>query len=71
MIELKDHEVKTYWIAHNSNDVIHFGEVEVDQVVTSGQPDLEDFIDREAWKVRLLELGVDPDQEPEGEGEGE
>ena len=71
MAELKDHEVTTYWIAHNSNDVIHFGEVEVGQVVTTGQPILEDFTDREAWKTRLLELGVDPDAEPETEGEEE
>lgn len=65
MAELKDHTNKKYWIAHNESDIVHYGEVEVGQVVTTGQPTLEEFDDRDLWKARLAEFSIDPDAEEE------
>jgi len=49
------------FIAHNSADVIHWGEVGVGQNISTGQPSLELFevMQRTAWDARLLALGVD------------
>lgn len=49
------------FIAHNSADVIHWGEVGVGQNISTGQPSLELFevTQRAVWDARLLALGVD------------
>jgi hypothetical protein len=58
------------FIAHDGTDVLHWGEVETGQNISTGQPELETFeIDQRAtWEARLLELGITPEQlspEPE------
>lgn len=51
-----------FFIAHNSADVVHWGDVGANQNITTAQPSLELFeIDqRSEWESRLRELGVDP-----------
>ena len=53
-----------FYIAHNGDDIVHFGEVGALQNISTGQPYLETFdIDqREQYEVRLLELGVSPEE---------
>lgn len=50
-----------FWIAHGSV-VVHYGEESIGAHVCTGQPTLEKFADRAAWRIRLLVLGVDPDE---------
>ena len=52
------------YIAHNGDDIVHYGEVGALQNISTGQPYLETFdIDqREQYKARLLELGVSPEE---------
>lgn len=50
---------RTYYIAHNGNDVMHYGIIEVNQTVSTGQTELETFDNKENWEARLLELGVE------------
>lgn len=53
------YEVTTYVIAHNGSDVIHPCIVEPGTTLSTGQLNLEEFTDKEAWKARLTELGHD------------
>lgn len=55
----KRFEETTYVICHNGSDVIHPVEVQPGTVLTSGQPHVEEFIDKAAWEARLTELGFD------------
>lgn len=55
----KRYEETTYVICHNGSDVIHPVQVEPGTVLTSGQPNVEEFSDKEAWETRLKELGFD------------
>ena len=50
-----------FFIAHNSADVVHWGEVGASQNISTGQPNLELFeLDqRSEWHSRIVELGVD------------
>ncbi len=47
-----------YFLAHNSVDVFHHGELHEGQVVSTGQPNLEYFENLEDLKVRLSFFGV-------------
>ena len=49
------------FIAHNSADIVHWGEVGAGQNISTGQPELELFEADQgsAWDARLLALGVD------------
>lgn len=47
-----------YFLAHNSIDVFHHGELNEDQVVTTGQPNLEFFDNLNELKQRLAEFGI-------------
>jgi hypothetical protein len=51
-------EKKTWYIAHNEMDVVHCGEVEAGQSLTTGQPVLETFESEIAWIARQIELGI-------------
>jgi hypothetical protein len=53
----KRFEETTYVICHNGADVIHPIQVEPGTVLTSGQPNVEEFADKAAWEARLKELG--------------
>lgn len=55
----KKYEETTYVICHNGADVIHPVQVEPGTVLTSGQPQVEEFADKAAWEARLAELGFD------------
>ena len=47
-----------YFLAHNSIDVFHHGELNEDQVISTGQPNLEYFDNLTALEERLAEFGV-------------
>lgn len=46
----------TWWIAHNSDDVFHYGQCPENQNISTGQPNLETFDNRIEWEKRLMEL---------------
>lgn len=49
---------KTWWIAHNNGGgVCHFGLIQTNQQVTTGQPTLEDFTDATTFIQRLVDMG--------------
>lgn len=52
------------YIAHNGDDIVHYGEVDALQNISTGQPYLEtfDIEAREQYEARLLELGVSPEE---------
>lgn len=47
-----------YWIAHNNDDIVHYGWATDMAHVATGQPELESFADQAAFIARLAELGV-------------
>jgi hypothetical protein len=53
----------TYFIAHNGDDIIHYGSYEEGQTFDSGQPIIETFTDKQEWIERLKELNVDYSEE--------
>lgn len=57
-MEKKFSEV-TYVICHNGSDIIHPVQVEPGTTLTTGQPQIEEFLDKGAWTERLKELGFD------------
>jgi hypothetical protein len=48
----------TYFLAHNSVDIFHYGELNDSQVVSTGQPNLEYFNTLDELKDRLSSFGV-------------
>ena len=59
MLELKTHIVKTWYIVKSTdNSIIHYGFVEVGNVMESGQEELETFTIEQGWVDRLLVLGI-------------
>jgi L-alanine-DL-glutamate epimerase-like enolase superfamily enzyme len=55
----KRFEQTAYVICHNGADVIHPTKVEAGTMLTSGQPEFEEFASEEEWEARLAELGYD------------
>ena len=55
----KTYDKLTYVICHNGADVVHPGEVQPGTTLSTGQPTVEEFTDKEAWKARLVELKYD------------
>jgi hypothetical protein len=47
-----------YFLAHNEIDVFHYGELSEEQVVTTGQPNLEHYNDLDSLIQRLNSFGV-------------
>ena len=47
-----------YWIAHNGSDIVHYGQIGIDQIVTTSQPTLEEFEAKQDWIDRLEVLGI-------------
>ncbi len=47
-----------YFLAHNSVNIFHYGELHDGQVVSTGQPNLEYFENINDLKVRLNSFGV-------------
>jgi hypothetical protein len=58
----KTYDALTYVICHNGSDVVHPCEVQPGTNLSSGQPNVEEFTDKEAWKARLAELNYDVSQ---------
>lgn len=52
-------EETTYVICHNGSDVIHPVKLEAGTVLTTGQPEFEEFATEAEWEARLAELGYD------------
>jgi hypothetical protein len=46
-----------YFLAHNKLDVFHYGNIQEDQVLTSGQPYIEYFNTLVELQERLISLG--------------
>ena len=46
-----------FYLAHNEIDVFHYGSLQENQIVTTGQPFLEYFDTEQELIDRLLELG--------------
>ena len=57
-------DVLTYYIAHNNAAVIRYGSVGTENVLITGLEVLEDYIDYDQYKARLLELGIMLIEEP-------
>jgi hypothetical protein len=47
-----------YFLAHNEIDVFHYGELTEEQVVETGQPNLEFFGELTELENRLFSFGV-------------
>jgi hypothetical protein len=61
-VEIRDQTEDTYWIARkNDNSIIHYGLVEVGDVMESGLDILETFLIEAEWLARLAELGITPE----------
>ncbi len=61
-VEIKDQTQDTWWIARKTdNSIIHYGMVEVGEIMESGLDILETFLNEEDWLARLLELGIIPE----------
>jgi hypothetical protein len=52
----------TYFLAHNSVDIFHYGELHDGQFVSTGQPNLEYFNSLDELKDRLSSFGVTGDE---------
>lgn len=51
--------MKTYYIAHNGQGIVHYDIIEEDKAFDSGQPIIEKFDDKDLWIERLTELGIE------------
>lgn len=49
---------KTYWVAFNDEGVVHKGELEPGQSVSTGLEHFESFTRRRPWLARLVALGA-------------
>jgi hypothetical protein len=47
-----------YFLAHNGKDIFHYREIIEEQIINTGQPNLEYFDTINQLKDRLVELGV-------------
>ena len=57
---------QTWWIAHNNNDIVHYGQNNSGQLDT-GQPNLQLFYTEQQWLDRLLQFGIIPENQQEME----
>ena len=49
-----------WWIAKSEDDsVIHYGTVDENNIVETGQPILESYNNENDWLIRLQQLGVE------------
>lgn len=60
--EIKGIKKITYYIAYNlEKEIFHYGEIKKGGVLTTGQPELEEFSTKTAMKERLDELTGEKD----------
>jgi hypothetical protein len=50
---------KTWYVAYNNNDVVHYGFVDLNQTMTTGQPFLDEFTTEEDMILKVDELKGD------------
>ena len=56
-MQIKDHTEAQYWCAYSTDlTVFHIGKLEVGQVLSTGQPNLESFATEAELRTRIDEL---------------
>ena len=60
-------EQTTYFICKEDNTftITAYGSVEPNQVMKTGQPIMDEYLDESEWLAILLAAGIDPNQEEE------
>ena len=53
----------TYFICKNDENITGYGEITPEQEMTTGQPIVDTYLDRNEWLTILLENGINPDKE--------
>ena len=66
-LEIRNPEQTTYYICYNADrsEITAYGSVEPTQVMKTGQPIMDEYIDEAEWLAILLAAGIDPNQEEE------
>ena len=66
-LEIKNPEQKTYFICREDDTftITAYGSVEPTQVMKTGQPIMDEYLDEAEWLAILLAAGIDPTQEEE------
>ena len=66
-LEIRNPEQTTYYICREDDTfkVTAYGSVEPNQVMETGQPILDEYLDESEWLAKLLEAGIDPTKEEE------
>ena len=64
-LEIRNPEQTTYYICREDDmfKVTAYGSVEPNQVMKTGQPILDEYLDESEWLAKLLEAGIDPTEE--------
>lgn len=52
---------KTWYIAHNNADTVHYGLCEKGTNLDTGQPELEKFYNESEWLERLKDFNIIPE----------
>lgn len=52
-----------YFICKNNEIITAYGEITPEQEMTTGQPIVDTYLDRNEWLSKLLESGINPDEE--------
>lgn len=66
-LEIKNPEQTTYFICREDDTftITAYGSVEPNQVMKTGQPIMDEYLDESEWLAILLAAGIDPNQEEE------
>ena len=66
-LEIKNPEQTTYYICREDDTftITAYGSVEPNQVMKTGQPIMDEYLDEAEWLAILLAAGIDPTQEEE------
>ena len=67
--EIKNPSQTTYFICREDDTftITAYGSVEPNQVMKTGQPIMDTYLDEAEWLAILLAAGIDPNQEEEEE----
>ena len=66
-LEIKNPEQTTYFICREDDTftITAYGSVEPTQVMKTGQPIMDEYLDEAEWLAILIAAGIDPTQEEE------
>lgn len=66
-LEIKNPEQTTYFICIEDGTftITAYGSVEPNQVMKTGQPIMDEYLDEAEWLAILLAAGIDPNKEEE------